>query len=355
MAFAGPNSFADPLYAQLAAAAEQKFGLPSGILNAIRTLGERSNANQVSPAGARTPYQFIPSTRNGFIRQYGVDPWKDAPSATEAAAIHLAEDYKRTGSWDEAIARYNGGTHPGRAARAYQERVGEFDTPIDTNKPYYTGAPDMASSLYPVVNGVDPLAPEPPMTPVPINSNPGPSAPAIASAPQVAHKRGGILGALESIFMPSPDSLWGNALKYGLTNAREGQQLYREGQTQKALDLATAQQKLMKLIQGGEYQIVGNNVLHIKPDGSAEFMGPPPTPSDKERMFQEWQQMPEGPQKKMLERILLAGQSDEAQAAQERLQQLRNQGTLGAARLRGQTQINIGNLPPLPPGAKVIQ
>jgi hypothetical protein len=52
------NSFTDPDYLLIEESVEQKLKLPAGILAAIRTRGERSNADQVSPAGARTVYQF---------------------------------------------------------------------------------------------------------------------------------------------------------------------------------------------------------------------------------------------------------------------------------------------------------
>ena len=86
-----PVSYRDPLYTRLARAAEEQYGLPAGILDAIRTRGEMSNANQVSSAGAETPYQFIPPTRRGMIKKYGIDPYADAQSATNAAAQLLVD------------------------------------------------------------------------------------------------------------------------------------------------------------------------------------------------------------------------------------------------------------------------
>jgi len=337
LALAGfPESYADPLYSQLARAAEQKLGLPAGILDAIRMRGERSNADQISPAGARTPYQFIPSTRQGFINKFGIDPWSNADAATNAAGLHILDDYKRTGSWNEAIARYNGGQHPGRVARAYAKKVGDFDA-IDTSKPYYAGADDMAlnPSLYPVVNGVDPLAPEPMQQAAPVLADAGPSVSVPAASPAVAKKRGGILGALSNIFMPDPGSLWAGALRDGLTNARESQQLYQEQQAQKAVDLATANVKLKRMIQQGEFQIVGNNVFHTKPDGTYEMIEPPQTASEYERLINQWKSLPDGdPAKSLIERLLLGSQSDEAQANARTVAQMRANATTGAAKIR---------------------
>lgn len=105
---------------------EQQYGLPSGLLSRIRTRGERSNADQVSPVGARTVYQFTPATRQLFMQRYGLDPWASPGNAAQAAAIHLRESYQRTGSWDRAVTEYIGGPNPsrwGRQTRAYVQRV----------------------------------------------------------------------------------------------------------------------------------------------------------------------------------------------------------------------------------------
>lgn len=353
MAF--PVSYADPLYASLAATAEQQYNLPTGILNAIRLLGERSNANQVSSAGARTPYQFIPSTRAAFIKQYGIDPWADPTQATDAAAIHLSDDYKRTGSWDQAIARYYGGQHPGTAAYKYQARVGDFDN---------SGANGMGTSLYPVVNGVDPLAPQPPLSPVPIQGSAGPSAnvsptsPVATQAQAAAPHRGGILGALQSVFMPDPNSLWAGALRDGVFNARESQLNYQEDQAKKMLDLETTQAKLKQFLTKGEYQVVGNNVFHVKPDGSTEIISPPSTIDDKMKLIDRWRSMDANdPARNLIEALITGGanttqaQTMKAQTAKD-VANIRSRGTVAAAGVRAAT--NASQLPPLPPGAKVI-
>lgn len=361
MAF--PSSFRDQRYAALARAAEQAYNLPAGILDAIRLRGERSNADQVSSAGARTPYQFIPSTRQGMIRNYGTDPWKDDTSATDAAAQLLAENHNRAGgSWNKAIAMYSGGNHPGPSSYHYQSRVGNFDT--DTSKPYYTGADEMPQSRYPVINGVDPLAPERPAMPAPL-PGPAPSVNVAAASPAASHKRGGILGALESVFMPDPSSRWAGALRDGMFNAKESQQNYIESQAAKMLQLQEANAKLHQLMQNGEYRVVGNNVFHIPADGSKpEMLSGPSSADDKTKLIDVWnarrQANPNDPTLPLLEGVIFGnnyGNTPEGTAAtntsREAAARARANATLGAARIRGPSA-NAGQSFVAPPGWKVI-
>jgi soluble lytic murein transglycosylase-like protein len=117
------------MYDGLEGRLEAEYGLPAGIMRGIRTRGERSNADQVSEAGARSVYQFIPSTRQGMIRNYGVDPWAGPEQAARAAALHLRDDYRHFGNWNDAVSAYHGGRNRarwGRRTRAYQDRVGRF-------------------------------------------------------------------------------------------------------------------------------------------------------------------------------------------------------------------------------------
>lgn len=126
------TSFRDPGYAPIESQVEQQLGLPSGILSAIRTRGERSNSNQVSPANARSVYQVIPSTRAGVMRQYGVDAWADPQSAAMAAGLVLRDGYNRTHDWNGAVTQYIGGTNPanyGPITHSYVNRIGNVSGP----------------------------------------------------------------------------------------------------------------------------------------------------------------------------------------------------------------------------------
>lgn len=308
-----PRRYNDPEYGQLARSVESRLGLPRGILDAIRLQGERSNADQVSPMGARTVYQFIPSTRRGMMRVHGVDPWSGPEQATTAAGYHLLDDYNRTHSWDTAIARYHGGPDPNRwgpRTRAYINRVGSFDR----NQPEDTGETEVSADMpqidYMTGETVVQNA-EPPKLVAPTDGV-GPSKPVAASAePQVRQRRGGILGALSRIFMPEPDSLWAGALRGGLVNARESQQQYRQGQataTRTAqmgeLERQQAEMALKQLITHGRYQIAGNNLVHTRPDGTTEVIAAPTTPSETERLIDRWRRTPPGPERDLIERAI---------------------------------------------------
>lgn len=121
------KSYLDPSYASLAASMEQRFGLPGGLLHNIVTKGERSNADQVSEAGAKTVFQIIPATRKAALEKYGVDAYLSAENAAEVAARLLKDSLDRNaGDVKTAVAEYHGGTDPrnwGARTKAYVGRV----------------------------------------------------------------------------------------------------------------------------------------------------------------------------------------------------------------------------------------
>lgn len=121
------QSYKDPTYDVLDAKISQELGLPSGLLSGIRLRGERSNANQVSSAGARTVYQITPTTRDLFLKKYGVDAYKSPADAAKVAGLHLQESLQRNrGDSTAAVREYIGGTNPenyGPVTAAYVQRV----------------------------------------------------------------------------------------------------------------------------------------------------------------------------------------------------------------------------------------
>jgi hypothetical protein len=120
-------SYKSPYYKQLDDAVTQKHGLPPGLLPAIRTRGERSNADQVSDAGAKTVYQIIPATRDSALAKWGIDAYLSPQNAAEVAGRLLKESLERNkGMAPLAVAEYVGGTDPknwGPNTREYVKRV----------------------------------------------------------------------------------------------------------------------------------------------------------------------------------------------------------------------------------------
>jgi hypothetical protein len=122
-----PNSYKDPYWATIAANAERKQGLPGGLLTAIFTHGEKTNNDQVSGAGAKTPFQIIPETRNAFLKKYGIDAYLSPENAAEVGALHVKESLDRNGGDPAAaVSEYHAGPNRknwGPITKAYTERV----------------------------------------------------------------------------------------------------------------------------------------------------------------------------------------------------------------------------------------
>lgn len=122
-----PNNYKDPYWSQLASNTEQKLDLPAGLLSSIVNNGERSNNDQVSEAGARTPFQITPSTRKLAIDKYGIDPYLSPENAAEVAGNLIKDSLKRNNNDPSlAVAEYHGGTDQanwGKKTTNYVSRV----------------------------------------------------------------------------------------------------------------------------------------------------------------------------------------------------------------------------------------
>lgn len=89
MASGTPNSYRDPYWSDLAAGTEKKLGLPAGLLVSVLNNREKSNADQVSEANARTPFQVTPTTRKLVLERDGIDAYLSPQNAAEVAGIVL--------------------------------------------------------------------------------------------------------------------------------------------------------------------------------------------------------------------------------------------------------------------------
>lgn len=178
-ASAFPTSYTDPAYATADQTASAAVGIPPGWLSNIRTKGEKSNADQVSSAGAQTPYQITPTTRQAILDQTGVDPYLNPQNAAYGAAYLLKQSMDRNGGNPIlATAEYHGGTDPdnwGPKTMAYVKRVtgSSPNNPTATPSFMQTGpatsqapnpyqlapAPDTASLGSGMPNTPDPSAP----------------------------------------------------------------------------------------------------------------------------------------------------------------------------------------------------
>ncbi|MDB0280631.1 hypothetical protein CTY88_03965 [Acinetobacter seifertii] len=121
------NSYKDPYWSGLSANTEKLLKLPTGLLQNIVMHGEKSNADQVSSAGAKTVYQITPTTRNLVLKKYGVDAYLNDKNAAMAAGLLLQESLKRNkGNVEAAVGEYHGGTDRknwGNVNAAYRKRV----------------------------------------------------------------------------------------------------------------------------------------------------------------------------------------------------------------------------------------
>lgn len=123
-----PSSYKDPAWDAAEEAAAKRTGVPKEVLSAIRLYGEKSNADQVSPVGARGVYQFMPKTERLFFEKYGVSAYSNDPAEqATAAAYHLKESYSRTKDWGRAAAGYNGGMAGEKNPRFTKETSDYYD------------------------------------------------------------------------------------------------------------------------------------------------------------------------------------------------------------------------------------
>ena len=137
----GGRTYKDPYYDNTDAIDSKQTGVTLNILRAIRLAGERSNENQISSAGARGVYQFIPSVRNSVLKKYGVDAWNPS-QASLAAAYLLKENADRNkGDYIAAVREYHGGTNRknwGPVNRDYINRVTNFTGNNNSNVNFQT-------------------------------------------------------------------------------------------------------------------------------------------------------------------------------------------------------------------------
>jgi hypothetical protein len=106
---APPNDYRDPFWRDLIARTEERVDIPRGLLQSVVLFGEKSNNDQTNSNNTRTIFQIIPSTRDSFLRKYGVDAYLGPDQAAEVAALHLKESLQRNGgNLASAVGEYHG-------------------------------------------------------------------------------------------------------------------------------------------------------------------------------------------------------------------------------------------------------
>lgn len=111
----GALKYNDPRLDEFAAAVEQRYKLPPGIIEALKNAGERTpNTNgqwAASPKGAKGVMQFTDATRKTFEHDT-----QDPFASIDAAGRYMADVLPRyNGNAMAAIADYNGGPRQGKA------------------------------------------------------------------------------------------------------------------------------------------------------------------------------------------------------------------------------------------------
>jgi len=106
---------------------EQQYDLPPGSLSAVRKVESAGNMKAISPKGASGDFQFMPDT----AKAYGVDI-NDPVSSATGAAKYLADLKKQYGSFQAALAHYNGGVKAGQSVAQGK------DAPYEETRNYLT-------------------------------------------------------------------------------------------------------------------------------------------------------------------------------------------------------------------------
>lgn len=105
-------SFREAIYVANVREAELRYGLPSGLLQALIWTESRFNPMAISPAGAAGLAQLMPGT----ARYLGVTNRHDPVASIDGGARYLREMLDKFGQIQLALAAYNAG--PGAVLRA---------------------------------------------------------------------------------------------------------------------------------------------------------------------------------------------------------------------------------------------
>jgi hypothetical protein len=159
----------------------------------------------------------------------------------------------------------------------------------------------------PTYTGPD-QTPEPNAVTAPSPADPGPATPVTASnAPAKRKGLGGFIsdlgGAIGGLIAPEPGSFMDSAYQNTIYGAKRGMRDYARTEATANLAAEEAALKLKNLRTSGEFKIVGNNIFHLKPDGSTEFIAAPVN-SDTRYLLHEWDTTTDPRRKQVIEQAL---------------------------------------------------
>ena len=180
-----PVSYKDPYYQHVNTWAEERLGLPAGMLHSIMYNGERTNSNVESVSHAKTVYQVIPSTRDGILKKTGYDAYSTDPrEAALAAGSILKENLERTG-WniDQAIRQYLLGPNPNMNHNTVRQMANIADEYVDRVRKGMIKVGAGVQTPAPPVNDPAPQFSPPPITPIPPLTPPPPITPITPASP----------------------------------------------------------------------------------------------------------------------------------------------------------------------------
>ena len=139
----------DPRLDSFATEVEARYGLPPGLIEAVKNAGERSNTNQVSGKGAKGVMQFMDSTRKLYPHDY-----KNPLESIDAAGQYFADLSKQyNGNAKAMIFHYNGGTSAGKLGMKGEK------APTDETNNYWSRLQDYMKKKEETAKPVEPVKP----------------------------------------------------------------------------------------------------------------------------------------------------------------------------------------------------
>lgn len=258
----------DPRLDAYAEEMTEKYGLPPGLLVALKNQGERTDPWRTSPAGAKGVMQLMPPN----IKQFKVaDPF-DPVDSIEGAAKYLQATSKQYGGNVVAmVADYNGGPRQAKAARR-----GEQPASAETQKYLQNVLPALGLQLTPGPSAMPPATVSPRDATPPARTIPGrlqasvaPAAPAATAQPSASDTIASTINAIiqREMVVPEPEVPEGLSPLEQLVAMQQSASAAEQAAPQEVMD--PWQQQLMS-------SALGMEVDSARQDAVSSFFGEDP-------------------------------------------------------------------------------